>query len=103
MIACPRDDQQRQAEEEQQNNERPHHVIAEVRFSNGKRDVDLQNGKFYKKDWVLLTQRKEGAKEMKKKKKTPPQDDQEPQEPKTKKKKCRNQRGFWPARVILIN
>ena len=61
---------------------KPYHVIAEVRCPEGKRDVDLQDGKVYKKDWVLLTQRTGGAKEKKKKKKTPLED-----EPKGKKKK----------------
>ena len=37
-----------------------------------KRDVNLQDGKVYKKDCVLLTQRKDLAKEQKKKRGSPP-------------------------------
>ena len=50
------------------------HVTVEVKFPEGKRDrdVDLQDGKVYGADWVLLSEDKAGGREKKKRKKTKP-------------------------------
>jgi len=42
-------------------------VVAEVKFSDGKRNVDLESDELvYKKNWALLVEKKEGARAKKK-------------------------------------
>ena len=52
--------------------QRPHdgHVVAEVRYPEGLRDVDLSDGKVYGVDWFLLSGA--GASKAKRKADTPP-------------------------------
>ena len=42
------------------------HVVVEVKFSDGKRDIDLSDGKKYSEDWVMLNELADGAAARKK-------------------------------------